>query len=72
MEQRTRRRLLFFKELDTRFDTIGGVHLIVGFQEHPQAFARAHFIIDTGGSLAETKWAVADLLRAAAGLAAGR
>lgn len=33
---------------------------------------RAHFVIDTGVSLAETRRAVADLLRAAAGLAAGR
>jgi dephospho-CoA kinase len=33
---------------------------------------RAHFIIDTGVSLAATKQAVGDLLRAAAALAAGR
>jgi len=33
---------------------------------------RAHFIIDTGGSLPETRRAVDDLLRAAAAMAAGR
>jgi dephospho-CoA kinase len=33
---------------------------------------RAHFIIDTGASLTETRAAVADLLRAVAGMAAGR
>jgi dephospho-CoA kinase len=32
---------------------------------------RAHFIIDTGGPLAETRAAVADVLRATAGLAGG-
>jgi dephospho-CoA kinase len=33
---------------------------------------RAHFVIDTRASLAETRRAVADLMRAAAGMAAGR
>lgn len=33
---------------------------------------RAHFIIDTGGSLADTKQAVADLVRTVSALAAGR
>jgi dephospho-CoA kinase len=33
---------------------------------------RAHFIVDTGGSLADTSHAVADLVRTAAALAAGR
>ena len=33
---------------------------------------RAHFIIDTGGSLAETSHQIADILRAVAGMAGGR
>ena len=33
---------------------------------------RAHFIIDTSGSLAQTRRAVADILRSLMGLAAAR
>jgi dephospho-CoA kinase len=33
---------------------------------------RAHFIVDTGGSFAATRRQVADVLRAVAGIAAGR
>ena len=36
----------FLQKLDSGFDVVGRAYLIVGFQEHPQAFARAHFVID--------------------------
>jgi hypothetical protein len=39
-------RMFFLEKLDAGLDTIGGVDLIVRLQEHPQAFARTHFVID--------------------------
>ena len=39
-------RLFFAQDAEPGLDAIGGVNLIVRLQEHPQAFARAHFVID--------------------------
>ncbi len=39
-------RLFLFEEFDPGLDTISRVHLIIRFQEHAQAFARPHFIIN--------------------------
>ena len=38
----------------------------------PEKRARAHFIVDTGGTLADTEQQISELLRAVAGMAAGR
>src|SRR5262249_34354349 len=38
--------ILFFEQLEAGLDTIRGVHVIVRFEEHSQAFTRPHFIID--------------------------
>ena len=39
-------RLLFAQNAQTGLDVIGCVNLIIGLQEHPQAFARPHFVVD--------------------------
>ena len=38
--------LLFFEKFDAGLDAVGGVHLIIWFQQHAQAFARPHFVIN--------------------------
>ena len=39
-------RLLLAQDTQAGLDIFGGVDLIVGLKEHPQAFARTHFVID--------------------------
>ncbi len=39
-------RVFFLQKLEAGFDAIGSVHLIVRFQQHPQAFARTDFVVD--------------------------
>ena len=38
--------LFFAQEANASFDRIGGMDLIIGLQEHAQAFARSHFVIN--------------------------
>jgi hypothetical protein len=38
--------LSFFEQLNTRFDAISGVHLVIRLQEHAQALAGTDLIID--------------------------
>src|SRR5260370_32856599 len=38
--------LFFFEEFEAGLDAIGGVDLIIWFQEHAQAFVRPHFVIN--------------------------
>src|SRR5262249_53243510 len=38
--------LFFFEKLEAGFDAIRRMHLIIGFQKHPQTFARSHLVIN--------------------------
>ena len=38
--------LFFLEQLEAGLDAIGGVHLVIGFQEHAQTFARTDLVVD--------------------------